>query len=88
MAGSLTGLAALAADDGRPLDAVRFIAAADALECADGAVRAPNNQRRHERLLAAARSALDDDAFAAAWADGHAMAPEEAIAAAIAGGSR
>ncbi|GAC1433927.1 MAG: hypothetical protein NVSMB65_07960 [Chloroflexota bacterium] len=37
----------------------------------------------HESLVAAARAALGDEAFARAWAAGQALLPEQAIAEAL-----
>jgi hypothetical protein len=40
-----------------------------------------------DRQVAAVREALGEEAFAAAWAAGQAMTPEEAIATALEGGA-
>ena len=86
MAGCLTGLAALALGRGRPEAAARLLGAADVIDGAGGAVRPPVLQRRHERLAADVAAALAEDAFAAAWAAGQALSPEEAVALALAEG--
>jgi hypothetical protein len=65
-------------DAGRPADGVRFAAAADAhplLESWAG----PDDREAHERAMAAARGALGDEAFAAAWEDGRTMLLDEAL---------
>ena len=49
LAGCLTGLAKLSASRGRPDVAARLLGAADNLDRADGAVRPPARQRRHEQ---------------------------------------
>jgi DNA-binding NarL/FixJ family response regulator len=49
-----------------------------------GAPIRPRDRRLHECAIAAARSRLDECAFTAAWAEGRAMPPEQAIAAAFA----
>jgi predicted ATPase len=83
IAGCLTGLATLAAGQGRPAQAARLLGAADELDRAVGAVRSPARQRRHERLVADVAAALPGDAFAAAWAAGGALSPEQAVALAL-----
>jgi hypothetical protein len=57
--------------------------AAEALRQAIGARQAPAARATHERLMAAAREQLGDAAFDAAWAEGQAMTPEQAIALAL-----
>ena len=83
LARCLTGLAALAASQGRPGASAQLLGAADALEDAGGAVRTPAHQRRHERLEADLAAALTKDTFAAAWAAGQALSPEQAVALAL-----
>jgi non-specific serine/threonine protein kinase len=87
LAGCLTGLAALALARGRPEVAARLLGAADAIDGAGGAVRPPVLQRRHERLSGDIAAALAEEAFAAAWAAGQALSPEQAVAVALAEGS-
>jgi predicted ATPase/transcriptional regulator with XRE-family HTH domain len=86
LAGCLTGLGALALGRGRPEAAARLLGAADVIDGAGGAVRPPVLQRRHERLAADVAAALAEDAFAAAWAVGRALSPEDAVALALAEG--
>jgi tetratricopeptide (TPR) repeat protein len=84
LAGCLTGLAKLSADQGRPDVAARVLGTADSLDRTDGAVRTPSRQRRHEKLVAEVAAAMTGDAFAAAWAAGRALSPEQAVAEATA----
>jgi hypothetical protein len=44
----------------------------------------PTVRQEHERQVAAVRAALGDEAFAAAWARGQALRPEQAVAVALA----
>jgi hypothetical protein len=44
-----------------------------------GAILWPANRIEYDRSLAALRAQLDDDALAAAWAEGRAMTMEQAI---------
>jgi tetratricopeptide (TPR) repeat protein len=83
LAYSLTGLATLAVSQGRAGEAARLLGAADDLERADGAVRTPAYQRRHERLLADLRAALREDTFTSAWTAGRALSLEQAVALAL-----
>jgi predicted ATPase/transcriptional regulator with XRE-family HTH domain len=76
-------LAALACAQGQPERAARLFGAAHALFAAIGARLPPPEQAAHERSLAAARARLGDTAFAAVWAQGQAMAPEQAVAEAV-----
>jgi hypothetical protein len=77
---------------GRMERAARLFGAAAALRAAlgDAAARgwtfqlAPPNREAYERQVAAARAALGEEAFATAWAEGEALAPEQAVAAALA----
>ena len=80
MAGCLRGLASIALADGRSAQAVRLLAAEEAL-------RAPNRlhifgyaDERRARDLAAARTVLGQAPFAIAWDAGTQMGPEEAVA--------
>jgi hypothetical protein len=62
------------------LRAARLLAAAQACLEAHNEVREPQDQAEFERDLAAVRQALDETAFAAAWAAGRAMSLDRAIA--------
>ncbi len=61
-----------------PERAVRLLATAEAIRRALASSRRPADQRDFEGLLAAARSALGEAAFRAAWKTGDAMTPEQA----------
>ena len=73
-------LAATASDVGRHQEAVRLFGAAHALWQRLDAVRFQVWDAGFEASIAALRSAMDDNDFDAAWAEGAAMSTEEAIA--------
>ena len=75
----LEGLARVAAMQGRPERAARLLGASAALRDEMGAPLAPASRADHDHAANAARAALGEDAFAAAWAVGQAMSLEEAI---------
>jgi DNA-binding CsgD family transcriptional regulator len=77
----LDGLASVVAAQGSRVWAARLWGAADALRQRLGAVMEPFVRTDYEQTVAAARLALGEQAFAAAWAEGHAMTPEQALAA-------
>jgi non-specific serine/threonine protein kinase len=81
---ALDTFAHLASDEGRAARAVRLAGAAARLREAMGSPSWPVVQRQRDRWLASARTALDDEVFAAAWAEGQAMSREQAIAYALA----
>ena len=66
----LEDLAALALAHGNPGQAVRLLASAETMRGAIGTVIAPCEHTQHAGTVAAARAALGDDAFAAAWQQG------------------
>jgi tetratricopeptide (TPR) repeat protein len=84
LANVLVGLAGLAAAEGQAARAARLFGAVEAVRAAIGSVVLPAFRAGYDRGMAAARAALDEEAFAAAWAAGQAMTPEEAIADALA----
>ena len=84
LARCLTGLAKLSAGRGRPDVAARLLGAVERLDHADGAVRPPARQRRHEQLVADVAAAMTGNAFAAAWAAGRALSLPQAVAEATA----
>ncbi len=84
LADCLDWLAALEAERGRPERAARLFGAAEAQWRASGAVRYPPDRAVYERDVAAVRAALDEGAFAAAWAEGRALGSEDAVAYALA----
>ncbi len=77
----LEGLAAVAAAEGRIARAARLWGAEEALlERMEAAVYTYVPDRSlHRSRVAAARAQLDEGAFGAAWAEGRAMPPEQAI---------
>jgi DNA-binding CsgD family transcriptional regulator/DNA-binding transcriptional ArsR family regulator len=77
----VTGLAGVTASLGRPAQAARLWGAADGLSERYGGhvVREGRAVIDYEGRLAAARSQLDEAAWTAAWAEGRAMGPEEAV---------
>jgi non-specific serine/threonine protein kinase len=82
IADCFTSLADVAGTWRQPALAARLLGAAERLREELGASLRPRFRETHERAVAAARGALDHEAFAAAWAGGRAMRLEEAIAAA------
>jgi tetratricopeptide (TPR) repeat protein len=83
-AGSLELLAAIAAAQGQARRGARLLAAAEGLREALGTPLPPVERPDVERCVAAARAALGEAEFAAAWAEGRAMSLEEAVALALA----
>ncbi len=75
----LEGLARVAVAQGRMERAVRLCGAAAALREERGWALSLAKRGEHDRTVAAAREALGEEAFAAAWARGHALPLEEAI---------
>jgi predicted ATPase/DNA-binding XRE family transcriptional regulator len=79
----LEGLARVAVAQGRMQRAARLCGAAAALREDRGWPLPPAKRVEHERTTAAAREALGEEAFEAAWAEGHAMPLEDAITVAL-----
>lgn len=79
----LEGMAGVARGQNHLEQAAQLLAAAAALRATIGAPLPPVDQPYHERLLSAVRTALGEDAFAAAWAEGKAMPLETAVAYAL-----
>jgi len=82
LASCLEGLGEIALSQGQAAWTVRLCGAAESLRFA----RASRNligreQPSYKRTLAAARSQLGEESFAALWAEGQTMTPEEALAA-------
>jgi predicted ATPase/DNA-binding SARP family transcriptional activator/DNA-binding CsgD family transcriptional regulator len=77
----LLGLAGVAGEQVRPDRAARLWGAAEALREAIGMDLSPFDRAhsRYEERLANARSLMDEESWGAAWAQGRAMSPEEAI---------
>jgi hypothetical protein len=80
----LEGLAAIAAGTGEPARVARLLGAVEALREAMGTPQPPVERLDHEATVAATRAALGAAAFAAAWSEGQALTPEEAVAYALA----
>jgi predicted ATPase/class 3 adenylate cyclase/DNA-binding CsgD family transcriptional regulator len=78
---SLEGLAGMVAAQGESVWAARLWGATEALREAMGTPIPPVEHASYERSVAAARSQLGEQAFAAAWAEGRIMSPEQALAA-------
>jgi tetratricopeptide (TPR) repeat protein len=83
MADALEVLAEPALDAGQPGRAAGLLAAADTLREAIGAPRTPNDAEAWDRDVAAARTELGEEAFAAVWAAGRAMSADQAVAFAL-----
>jgi ATP/maltotriose-dependent transcriptional regulator MalT len=77
----LEGFACVAVAQGQPVAAARLFGAATALRDAIGGPRSPAIDTDVEPRIAATRAQLDEAVFAAAWVEGTAMTPEQAIAA-------
>ena len=69
----LIGLAAVAADGGQPERAARLLGAADVLRERFGCALWATERAAHEAAVGAARAALGEAAFAAAWEEGRAL---------------
>jgi len=77
----LEGLADVVAIQGEPAWSARLWGAAEALRDAIGAPLPPVYHTDYDRSVAAARAQLGEKSFAAAWAEGRSMTPEQALAA-------
>jgi predicted ATPase/class 3 adenylate cyclase/DNA-binding CsgD family transcriptional regulator len=75
------GLADVVAAQGESTWAARLWGSAEALRETMGTPIWPIERARYERTVAAARASLGEKAFAAAWAEGRGMTPEQALAA-------
>jgi DNA-binding CsgD family transcriptional regulator len=80
VARSLEGLAGVAGSLRLPEHAARLFGAADRLREISAIPRPPAGRADYERDLAAARARMDRASWAAAWAAGRALTPEQAIA--------
>jgi non-specific serine/threonine protein kinase len=83
-AAGLLGLAGAAGAQGLAGRAARLLGAGDALRDAVGFALDPAERAVHDRAETTARGALDEAAFAAAYAEGRAMQPADAVAYALA----
>jgi predicted ATPase/serine/threonine protein kinase/DNA-binding CsgD family transcriptional regulator len=77
----LEGLADVVATQGDPVWAARLWGVAEALREEIRALMPPIYRADYERSVAAARTQLGEKSFAAAWAEGRSMTPEQALAA-------
>jgi non-specific serine/threonine protein kinase len=75
----LEGFAVMAIGQGQTERAARLFGTAVGLREAMGAPLPPADRAELDRAVAAVRTALGEEAFAAAWAEGRALAPEEAV---------
>jgi predicted ATPase len=80
VAASLEGLAALEVGQGKPHQAVRLWGAAKALREAVGAPMHLIHRASYEQALAPIHRELGEQTFAAAWAEGRSMTPEQVLA--------
>jgi len=81
---ALEGLAAVAVAQAQSEPAALLFGAAEWLREAMGAALPPADRAEHDRSVAAVRTALGEQAFSAAWAEGRAMSLDEAVAFALA----
>ncbi|MBV9281378.1 MAG: tetratricopeptide repeat protein [Chloroflexi bacterium] len=79
----LDGAGKVATARGRAERAARLWGAAEALRRSLGQQIPPNEHAFREPYLAAASTKLGEEAFAAAWREGEAMTPEEAVGVAL-----
>ena len=81
IASCLEGLAGILLAQGEAVWAVRMWGAAKAVREAIGAPLPPIERAGYEQAVATARGLLAEQIFAAAWAEGRTMTPEQALAA-------
>ena len=72
-------MAKLAAAVGRSTEAVRLLAAGEALRERLGVPIQPTDRDERDRSLGAARDAVGEAAFRAGWAEGQSLSLEDAI---------
>jgi predicted ATPase len=82
----LEGLARVTVAQGRMERAAQLCGAAAALREDTGWPLPPAKRTEHDRTVAAARGALGEEVFAAAWVRGHALPLKEAITATLSNG--
>ena len=83
IAASLEGRAGVFAKEGDLQRAARLDGAASALRNATGAARSLEEEATYKQQLASVRHGLAEDAFAAAFAAGRELLPEQAVAEAL-----
>jgi len=79
IASGLEGLAGVVATQGEPVWAARLWGAAAVLRETIGAPMPPIEHASYERATAAVRKHLGEKAFAAAWAEGRMLTPEQVL---------
>jgi tetratricopeptide (TPR) repeat protein len=77
---SLEGIAAIAVEQGQAERAARLAGAAAALRQHSGMSPEPEERVDSDQTVAAAQAVLGEAAFADAWAQGHVLQPEQAMA--------
>jgi tetratricopeptide (TPR) repeat protein len=87
VAGCLLGIAGLSLAQGQISRATRLLSSIDSLFGTEGPHLSFSQRGDFQRHLAAARTALGEEAFAAAWEAGRAMSLEDAVAFALEGSS-
>jgi predicted ATPase len=80
---SLERLACVAAAAGEPERGARLLGGVAAQREALGVPRPPHEQPEYDRHVASLRACLGEERFAAAWAAGRQMGPEQAVAEAL-----
>jgi hypothetical protein len=83
IAEALEGWSAVAVHQGRAADAARCFGAISAFREATGAPLPRPERARHDQTVVAARSALGETGYEAAWTEGRAMTLEQAVAYAL-----
>ncbi len=78
---NLEGLAGVVAAQGEPRWAAQLLGAAEALREVIAVPLMPADRANYEQAVRVARAQLGERAFAAAWAEGRSMTPEQALAA-------
>jgi DNA-binding CsgD family transcriptional regulator len=86
IADGLEGVASVACTQGQPVRTARLFGAAASMRDAIGVPVSTDYGAVYGRSLEAVRASLDEKTFAAAWAEGRAMNPEQAIRYALADG--
>jgi DNA-binding CsgD family transcriptional regulator len=81
LASCLEGLAGVVAEQEEPVWAARLWGATEGLRERMGTPIPPVERADYERVVASARTQLGEQTFAAAWAEGRTMTPEQALAA-------
>jgi predicted ATPase/DNA-binding CsgD family transcriptional regulator len=75
----LVGIAGVIGGRGKPADAARLLGAAEALRASVGVRWEPVDRGEFERSIATVRTYLDEETFAAMWAEGSALTLEQAV---------